>query len=147
MMINAEEEKQLLNQLGVVESTRGAHYPHRGVWEAAQLRCINCDNRHACKVVFSFICLLISIHSSINTPVIVMLIMQNPSSSDAGHAGKRQEHTLDTSPFSPSHTHTHTHTEEQFSVSDLMFMFLHCGRKLEKTHTDTGRTCKLLQPL
>lgn len=73
MMINAEEEKQLLNQLGVVESTQGTHYPQ--TVEFGRLRIFTALTRVLIKLFFLSFCLNISIHLGGNAPVIVMMIM------------------------------------------------------------------------
>lgn len=52
------------------------------------------------------------------------------------------DHTLHPSTISPALLYTHAHASEH----SPLLMFLDCGRKsgyLEKTHTHTGRTCKV----
>lgn len=77
MMINAEEEKQLLNQLGVVESTQGTHYPQ--TLEFGRLHIFTAlasaaDTRKA--VFFSVLSIFPSIHMVTQQLITVMIIQQ-----------------------------------------------------------------------
>lgn len=99
------------------------------VWEAAHLP-QQTHSQSCFPLPFLFI---FSIYAHGNTAV--NHCCYDPSSSAISHQ-VRGRNTL-WACHQSAHTHARTHTGEQFRVSDLMFMFLVCGRKLEKTHTDT----------